>query len=128
MKAQFKDSEKLYRGIKKVPTLIKKDGTITRAAFTYTGKKSNGCSVSRQMNRSNQEAIQHTILCLNGHADYVASISVKEARNVDIYIKYSPSENNYFHSELYADKDENKLNDEQLDFLAANARVENYYS
>lgn len=125
MKAKFQKSEKLYRGVRNNPKMIKRDGTISRAAFTYTGAN-NGCSVCRQMKRSNDEAIKHTLSCLKGHADVVASITVEKAKQVDIYIKYSPSYSNTFHSELFADNHENKLNDEQLDFLASNVLLEKY--
>jgi hypothetical protein len=124
LNVDFQECEKLYRGIKRKPKFIKRDNTITRNAFTYTGKASNGCSVSRQKDRSNNEAIKHTLNWLGEYADEVVSIKYKLCHEGEIYVVSTPSLSNKYHEELFQDKEKEKLNDEQLDFLAENCILE----
>lgn len=118
MKIEFKSKEKLYRAIRRWPKFIKKDGTITRAAFKYTGMSSNGCSVDRQLDRSNEDSIKYISRNLEG---LIASIKVEECQFAKIFLEHSGTENdNPYHSELFQNPKKDKLNDEQLDFLAIN--------
>ena len=98
METEFYSKEKLYRGLKRRPKFIKRDNTITRNVFTYTGKNSTGCSVSRQLNRKNINAVKHTLEWLEKHADEVVSILYEQCEEVNIYVKATPSKYNIYHS------------------------------
>lgn len=98
--------------------------TLSRNAFTYTGKGSNGCSVFRQMERDSKEAVQESLLSLDGHADFVVSLSYGLCSQANIYVEHTPSVKSKYHTELFQNKNKDKLNDEQLDFLAINCIIE----
>ncbi|OUN38300.1 hypothetical protein [Massilimicrobiota sp. An80] len=124
MTIDFDNCEKLYRGVKRKPKFIKKDKTISRHCFTYTGNGSNGCSVFRQMNRDNNDAVKDALDKLGKYADFMVSITYGSCSNADIYVEHTPSKGSEFHSELFQNKEKEKLNDEQLDYLAINCEIE----
>lgn len=124
MKVDFENSEKLYRGVKRKPKFIKRDRTITRNCFTYTGRGSSGCSFFRQMNRANDEAIEDSLNQMENNADFMVSVAYGVCTDANIYVEHTPSSKSYFHTELFQNKEKEKLNDEQLDFLASNCIIE----
>lgn len=124
MKVDFKNTEKLYRGVKRKPKFIKRDNTITRNCFKYTGKNSNGCSFFRQMDRENDDAVKDCLEQLKGVIDFTVSITYNSCMDANIYVEHTPSHNSKYHSELFQNKEKDKLNDDQLDFLASNCKIE----
>lgn len=116
MDREFYPSEKLYRSFFSQPRFIKRDGTLTKAIFDYTGKGSNGCSVSRQLNRGNEDAVRHTQSFFPGRP--IASVLVSDCYETKAHIVASPSCNNTFHSEIYQNKGLEKLSEDQKADLA----------
>lgn len=121
MSKEFVENEKLYRAVRKKPSFIKSDGTITSAAFKHTGKGSNGLSVDRQMGRTNDDSIEFMKRNLEG---VITSVRVKECIDNEIFMQYSPSKNNSFHTELYANNELEKLTSNQIMKLVENCIVE----
>lgn len=113
---KFKNEEKLYRAVRVRPSLIKKNGKLTRAVFKYTGVGSTGCSVDRQLNRANEDAIKYISSHLDGK---IYSITFNECKKENIYVEHTSMVNssNPFHSELYQNEKKEKLSDSQIDFL-----------
>lgn len=110
----FEDEEKLYRAVIPKDMYIKKDGSLTSAAF----KATDGCSVDRGNYRNDNDAVSFMRKTLEGS---VYSILVKTCRERDIYIKYEPTDGNPFHSGLYKDLSLSKMTPGQCKYLAQSA-------
>lgn len=108
---QFENDEKLYRAILPLEPFVKKDGSISSAAF----KDRNGLSVDRQMHRFNHEAVE---FIKNMKSGSIVSITVGICRNENILCVYCPVEDNKYHSELHKDENKKALTSAQAKHLS----------
>lgn len=120
MDETFEDGEKLYRSV--YPPEFKSlywepDGSVSSAAF-YDRR---GLSVTRGNFRSNDDVITYMKDNFKGR---VISVLAGDCRNADAYIKYCPSRNNKYHSEIHGSKTEIVLSKRQRRILARVAVVE----
>ncbi len=119
MDEKFKDDELLLRAVwppTKRPDFWKSNGKISSAAL----KVKNGLSVNRTAHLTLEEAVNFTASRLNGS---IVSISVKSCSFVNAFVKYAPSNDNEFHSEIYGNKEQDALSDEQAFVLAKEAKL-----
>lgn len=115
----FKLTEKLYRAVypPEVADLYwKKDGSISSAAFADP----KGLSVDRQGNRDEGDVIDHMRQQFNGH---ILSIYVKHCESIGAVVRYLPSKQNRYHSEIHGSQDTVLLSKAQRRYLASHARI-----
>ena len=115
----FKLTEKLYRAVypPEVADLYwKKDGSISSAAFADP----KGLSVDRQGNRDEGDVIDHMRQQFNGH---ILSIYVKTCESIGAVVRYLPSKQNCYHSEIHGSQDTVLLSKAQRRYLASHARI-----
>ena len=112
--SKFEDKENLFRAI--YPETIRKmywkaDGKLSSAAF----KDKKGLSVDRSGNRSNIEVYKDFKKRFKGHIFYV---NVKQCKDLNILLKYLPSNKNKYHCELHKNETEALLDKYQCKQLA----------
>ena len=110
----FDDKEKLYRAVypPSHPGLFwKKDGRISPSAFA----DSKGLSVERGYYRKSEEIVEKMKKIFSG---CIVSLSVRNCRDVDAVVKYLPSKDNSYHSEVYGSDDVVLLSKSQRFHLA----------
>lgn len=93
----FENTEKLYRAVypPSHPGMFwKKDGRISPSAFADP----KGLSVERGFYRKSEEIIKKMKKTFSG---CIVSFSVHNCRDVDAVVKYLPSKNNDYHSEVH---------------------------
>lgn len=93
------------------------NGRLSSAAL----KDKRGLSVNRTYDQSIKDAVQ---LMSQQFSGLVVSISVAACNAVDAYIKYCPSQENKYHSEIHGSTTEVMLNDVQALLLARHAKIE----
>lgn len=112
----FLDDEKLYRAVRPIDMFWKEDGTLSSAAF----QDSNGLSVDRGNYREDREAKRRLLMNLHGT---VVMFSVKDCNDVTAIVKYLPTEDNEYHSEVHKSVTEKKLTKSQQRHLAKVAKI-----
>lgn len=114
----FNPSESLLRAV--WPENKKPDfwtnGRLSSAAL----KDRNGLSVSRTWDRGLNEAILTMKQSFHGR---IVSISVADCNTVNACIKYKPSKNDIYHSEIWSSQDVALLDDLQAFLLARKAKI-----
>lgn len=113
-------SEKLYRAIfpeNKRPDFWKRNGKPSSAAF----KDRRGLSVDRAGGRKNKDCVQRMSERFQGR---IVSVDVESCTSAECYLKYCPSENNIFHTEIHGSKDRVLLDEIQAFKLANSAHME----
>ena len=102
MAMDFEAKESLLRAA--WPNYIKSNGSISSAAFKPRKLKDDtieGVSTDRTCSRTMQESVEfmeHHI-----HSDSrIISVSVADCNEIKLYLKYSPSSWNKYHTEIYS--------------------------
>lgn len=93
----FEDAERLYRAVypPSHPGLFwKKDGSLSPSAFADP----HGLSVERGFYRKPEEVVEKMKKTFSG---CIVSLSVRNCRDVGAVVKYLPSRDNGFHSEVH---------------------------
>ena len=119
MDNSFENTEKLYRAVyppEVVDVFWKKDGRISSAAFADP----KGLSVDRGNYRSDDEVLSDMRSRFIGH---IFSIYVKNCTDVQACVKYLPSKNNIYHSEIHGSMNSVLLTKSQRRHLALNAVI-----
>lgn len=114
-------NEFLYRAIKPLEDFWKEDGkSVTSAAFF----DSHGLSVDRQGdNRSPQDATL-SLHVRNGFAHHgIASVTVQNCHDVEAILKYLPTDDNIYHSEIHNSDTKATLTKSQRKYLARHAII-----
>ncbi len=117
----FLKTEKLYRAIypPKVSAMYwRKDGTISSAAFA----DSQGLSVERGDFRSDNVVVNSMLERFTG---YIVSLYARDCFNVGAILRYLPSNNNVYHSEIHGSESKKLLSKSQRYYLARKARIVN---
>lgn len=116
----FEDNEKLYRAVypPSHPGMFwKKDGSISPSAFADP----KGLSVERGLNRDTSEIINKMRKKFTG---CIISLNTKNCRDVKAVVKYMPSKDNEYHSEIHGSDTVVLLNKSQRFHLAQVANKE----
>lgn len=116
----FAEYEKLYRAVypPSHPGMFwKRDGTLSPAAFADP----HGLSVERGDNRSSEKIIEKMKRSFSG---CIISVTVKECNETDAVVKYLPTNNNAYHSEIHSSSTVVLLNKRQRLYLAQKANKE----
>ena len=116
----FDDAERLYRAVypPSHPGLFwKKDGKISPSAFADP----KGLSVERGYYRKSEEIVEKMKKTFSG---CIVSLSVRNCRDVGAVVKYLPSKDNKYHSEVHGSDDVVLLNKSQRFHLAEVANEE----
>ncbi|MBE5899338.1 MAG: hypothetical protein E7279_07015 [Lachnospiraceae bacterium] len=117
----FPKTEKLYRAIypPKVSAMYwRKDGTISSAAFA----DSQGLSVERGDFRSDNVVVNSMLERFTG---YIVSLYARDCFNVGAILRYLPSNNSVYHSEIHGSESKKLLSKSQRYYLAKKARIVN---
>ena len=115
----FKNDEKLYRAVyppEVADMFWKRDGSVSSAAFADR----NGLSVDRGDYRSDTDVIVDMRSRFSGH---ILSVYVKNCCDIGASVKYLPSKNNIYHSEIHGSETNPLLSKSQRRSLALKARV-----
>ncbi len=110
----FEDAERLYRAVypPSHPGMYwKKDGSLSSAAFADP----KGLSVERGFYRVAEEIIKKMRMRFSG---CIISLSVGDCREVEAVVKYMPSKDNEYHSEIHSSNTVVLLNKSQRYHLA----------
>lgn len=93
------------------------NGRLSSAAL----KDRRGLSVNRTANRPINEAVHEMAGKFGG---LIVSFSVAACNSADAYVKYCPSTENMYHSEIHGSPTEVMLSDVQALILARSAKIE----
>ena len=116
MNNQFAADEKLYRAVLPLDMFWKKNGKVSSAAF-YDPK---GLSVERGYYRDDIEVSKIMHERFRGNIVYNF---VEHCNSVNALVKYLPSHNSVYHSEIHKDNDTKLLTESQRKHLAKNAII-----
>lgn len=120
MDSTFDDAERLYRAVyppSHSGLFWKKDGKISPSAFADP----KGLSVERGFYRKSEEIVEKMKKKFSG---CIVSLSVRNCRDVDAVVKYLPSKENNYHSEVHGSNDVVLLSKSQRFHLAEVANKE----
>jgi hypothetical protein len=115
----FRIDEKLYRAIyppEVVDMFWRKDGTISSAAFADP----KGLSVDRGDYREDEVVVEDLKRRFVGR---IISLYVKNCYDIGAVVRYLPSKNNMYHSEIHGSETVVLLSKPQRLYLARKARV-----
>ncbi len=119
MDKTFKSDEKLYRAVYP-PELVamywKRDGSLSSAAFADP----KGLSVDRGNYRSDDEVASDMSKRFTGR---IIRLYVKNCTDIGAKVKYLPSSNNKYHSEIHGSEETVLLSKQQRLFLSHKAAV-----
>ncbi len=119
MDKTFLNTEKLYRAIfppEVADIFWKRDGGISSAAFADP----KGLSVDRGDGRSDESVIA----AMSGRfAGHIASLYVKNCRDIGAVVRYKPTRQNPYHSEIHGSEKCPLLSKTQRRFLACKAEI-----
>lgn len=121
MKEHFEYSERLYRKVIKKPDFWKKEsGKPSSAVF----KDSKGVSVDRDGGRGEREIIS-TFHSRFGkeHMKAIVSITAGFCKDIGTHLKYTPTEDNCYHSEIHRSPEKVTLTNAQARKIAKNCEV-----
>lgn len=128
MDATFENDEILLRSVLPADMFIKRDGTLTGAAFRdkrVEGAEDTGISVDRTGDRALKPAVEFALSHLKG---VIAGVTVLQCVQTGAVVKYLPleknehHEKNEYHSEIHKSETEVRLTKSQAKYLADNAR------
>lgn len=109
---RFEDSELLYRAVRPNDMYWKENGKLSSAAF----KDRAGLSVLRGYGREDFTVVgEMRSLDLVGE---VVKVTVLDCRTVKAVVKYLPSRNSKYHSEIHGSNDTKLLSDRQCKILS----------
>lgn len=111
------DEEKLFRAVLPLDMFIRKDGTLTSAAF----KDSQGLSVDRSGFRSDKEVVD--AMRKNKFKGRIVSVTAGYCREINSMPLYKPSRSNIYHSEIHKDEKQVRLSSKQCKELARMAET-----
>ena len=119
MDETFDDRELLLRAVWPVDRRpdFWRNGRLSSAAL----KDKRGLSVNRTYDLPLENAVS---LMSQKFSGLIVSISVAACKAVDAYVKYCPSHDNIYHTEIHSSPTEVVLNDTQAFLLARQARIE----
>lgn len=120
MDSTFEGAERLYRAVypPSHPGMFwKKDGRISPSAFADP----KGLSVERGFYRKSEEIVEKMKKTFSG---CIVSLSVQDCRDVDAVVKYLPSKDNEYRSEIHSSDMVVLLNKSQRFHLAEVANEE----
>lgn len=119
MDSKFDANESLVRAV--YPENQRPDfwenGRLSSAAL----KDKKGLSVTRTCDRSLKDTVEWMTLNFKGA---MVAITVRACTTVQAYVKYCPSQNNPYHSEIHGSEEVIELNDYQALYLARQATLE----
>ena len=115
----FPDDEKLYRAVFPGNMYWKCDGTLTSAVFKdrYKG----GLSVQRGDGRNDAEVIHH--MDSLGYEGAIVFVTVEDCKSVHALVKYAPTKNSKYHSEIHRSNEIALLSQSQAKHLANKAVI-----
>ncbi len=119
MDNNFLPNEKLYRAVfppEMISMFWREDGTISSAAFADP----KGLSVDRGNFRPDAEVVADMMQRFIGR---IIFLYAKNCHDVGAYVKYLPSKNNPYHSEIHGSKTQILLSKSQRHQLARKAYV-----
>ena len=120
MDNEFKDDERLYRSVFSIsykPNFCKKNGKLSSAAFK---KRGDGLSVERGNYREDDVVVEDMRKRFSGN---IVFVTVKHCREVEAVVRYLPSENSKYHSEIRNNGIVMTLSNKQAKHLAEFAEV-----
>lgn len=115
----FNNDEKLYRAVyppEIMDIFWRKDGTVSSAAFA----DANGLSVDRGYYRPDPEVIQFMNKRFTGS---IIKLYVKNCIDIGAVVRYSPSRNNIYHSEIHGSETQILLSKQQRHYLSKKAKI-----
>lgn len=112
----FCNDEKLYRAVLPLEMFWKSNGKLTSAAF----KDRHGLSVERGYYRKDDVVVENIRKNLTGS---IISVNVGQCRSTDALVRYLPSKNNQYHSEIHKSENEKLLSAKQCKYLAERADI-----
>ncbi|MBS5401659.1 hypothetical protein [Bifidobacterium sp.] len=119
MDATFSDKESLLRAV--YPPARKpifwQNGKLSSAAF----KDKKGLSVERTYDRTIEEA---ALSMSQRFVGFIVYVTVSDCKKVNAYVKYCPSSNNKYHSEIHGSEKSVELNNIQAFILARSAKIQ----
>lgn len=118
MDSTFNDDERLYRAVLPKDMYWKSDGTLSSAAF-YDPY---GLSVERGYNRKTEDVIK--TMKNRKFRGSLVSVKVATCKDVEAVVKYKPSPNSEYHSEIHGSEEKALLSNKQRKKIADGARVE----
>lgn len=120
MDESFYDEEKLFRAVYPPSyraMFWKRDGSVSSAAFADP----NGLSVNRAGDRNDADAITDMRKAFHGN---IVSVLVRNCKETNAVVKYLPSKNNVYHSEIHRNDQTALLSKSQRYYLATHAVIE----
>ena len=119
MDNSFKNDEKLYRAV--YPPNIssmywKSDGSVSSAAFADP----NGLSVERGYYRKDEDVVSAMQMRFTGS---IIRVYVKNCRDIGAEVRYLPSNNSPYHSEIHGSATTLLLSKTQRRYLAEKASI-----
>ena len=115
----FKNNEKLYRAVyppEIVSMFWRRDGSISSAAFVDP----KGLSVDRGDYRTDIEVVSDMSKRFTGR---IIRLYVKNCNDIGATVKYLPSKNNKYHSEIHGSETTVLLSKQQRLFLSHKAQI-----
>lgn len=120
MDIPFYETELLYRGVLPDDVFWKEDGTLSSAVFK-TRQSNEGVSVDRQMDRSEEEALEFCKKHLHGT---IVTVSVADVHECGAEVRADPIEDtNPFHALIVRTLDRFDLTRGQSKKLASAAKI-----
>lgn len=123
METEILSHEKLFRAIKRSTPVLwdNEKNKPSSAAF----KDSNGVSVDRDADRSNDQIKESFSLRFGGEGNIRSVIYVLASTclNHDINVEASPLPDNEFHAEIFRSADNRPLSNSQAKYLASNCII-----
>ena len=116
----FKEDERLYRAVypPSHPGMFwKKDGTLSPSAFADP----KGLSVERGYYRAAEQIVEKMKKTFSG---CIVSVSVGDCINTEAKVRYLPSKDNTYHSEIHKSEEQKLLDRKQRLDLARAAQKE----
>ena len=115
----FNHDEKLYRAIyppEIMDMFWRKDGTVSSAAFA----DANGLSVDRGFYRPDSEVVH---LMKQRFTGSIIKLYVKNCIDIGAVVRYAPSPNNKYHSEIHGSETNMLLSKQQRHYLSIKAKI-----
>lgn len=116
MDASFDEKEKLLRAV--WPPNRRPDYWVNGRLSSAALKDPRGLSVDRTDDRTLEKSIEFIKSRLQG---YIVSFAVPFCKSIPVYLRYCPSGENIYHSEIHKSETEVMLSDEQALLLGRGA-------
>ena len=117
----FAPEESLYRAVyppERAAMFWRRDGSVSSAAFA----DARGLSVERGYQRDSDTVVSSMLTRFSG---IIITITAKDCFDTDAVVRYLPSSNNRYHSEIHGSMTVPLLSKSQRLFLARRAKIVN---